>query len=99
MSKYGHAFHKADQTQLVIVQSFERAGWTVLDTHKVGGGAPDLFVAKRGVTIAIEAKTGKKKRMDNQVEWAEKWNGLYLWGSDHLVLLEQAEAILWGRER
>jgi len=99
MSKGGYAFNRADQTQPVIVQSFEKAGWTVLDTHRVGGGAPDLFVAKRGVTIAVEAKTGKRKRRDNQIAWANDWNGLYLWGSDPLVLLEQAEAMLWGERR
>jgi len=90
--------HKTDTTQSAIVQAFRQAGWSVQDTSAVGGGAPDLFVAKRGVTIAIEAKTGKKKRMNNQVEWAESWRGLYVWGSDPLVLLELAEAMLWGHE-
>jgi len=90
--------HKTDTTQSAIVQAFRQAGWSVQDTSAVGGGAPDLFVAKRGVTIAIEAKTGKRKRMDNQVEWAELWRGDYIWGSDPLILLEQAEDKLRARE-
>jgi cellulase/cellobiase CelA1 len=90
--------HKVDTTHSAIVQAFRQAGWSVLDTSAVGSGAPDMFVAKRGVTIAVEAKTGKKQRRDNQIVWANEWNGLYLWGSDPLELLEQAEAMLWGRD-
>ena len=90
--------HKVDTTQSAIVQAFRQAGWSVQDTSAVGSGAPDLFVAKSGHTIAIEAKTGKKKRMENQIEWAELWRGDYIWGSDPLILLEQAEDKLRARE-
>jgi len=89
---------KVDTSQRDIVQAFEQAGWSVLDTSRVGGGAPDLFVAKRGVTIAVECKTGKKKRQVNQVEWEECWHGLYLWGSNPLELLEVAENLMTENE-
>lgn len=99
MAKSGYAFHRADLTQPAFVEAFTKAGWSVMDSHRIGGGVPDLFVAKRGVTIAIECKTGKEKRRDNQVVWESKWNGLYLWGSNPLELLEQAEKMLTERER
>jgi hypothetical protein len=94
----GFAASKKDLSQPAIEAAFEVAGWSVCDTHAMGERAPDLFVAKRGMTIAIECKTGKAKRMEHQVAWAEDWRGAYLWGSDPLVLLEQAEALLQEKE-
>lgn len=90
---------KVDITQSPTVQAFLRAGWSVLDTSRIGGGAPDLFVSKRGVTVAIECKTAKKQRRENQIAWADDWRGEYLWGNDPLQLLEMAEAKLEGWDR
>lgn len=90
---------KPDNTQRATVQAFQQAGWSVLDLKSLGGGAPDLLVAKHGVSIVLELKSGSKKRRDNQIEWAQQWRGEYLWGNNPLYLLEQAEAILEARER
>lgn len=89
----GWAPSKKDATQPAIEQAFARAGWSIDDTHITPHGF-DLYVAKRGVTIAIECKTGRRKRTPEQVEKAEQWQGLYLTGSDPLVMLETAEAML-----
>ena len=85
---------KKDLTQPAIEDAFRSASWSVCDVHALGKQAPDLFVSKAGLTIAIEAKTGTNKRKAHQEEWAEGWRGKYLWGSDPLLLLEQAEAML-----
>ena len=90
----GHAPSRKDNTQTPTEQAFERAGWSVCDVHALGENAPDLFVSKRQVTIAIECKTGNEKRKPHQVKWAEKWQGDYLTGNNPLTLLEQAEGIL-----
>lgn len=95
----GFAPAKKDSSQPAIEKAFERAGWVVCDVHALGRNAPDLFVAKAGVTIAIECKSGSRKRKEHQVEWAELWPGLYLWGSNPLTLLEDAEVILRKEQR
>ena len=85
---------KKDTTQPAIEAAFVRAGWSICDTHALGRQAPDMFVSKRRTTIAIECKTGKRKRAAHQVEWEQSWQGHYLTGNDPLKLLEWAEAIL-----
>ena len=94
----GFAGSKKDTTQPAIEAKFRQAGWSVCDTHALGVEAPDMFVAKRGLTIAIECKTGKAKRKPHQIDWAIEWRGEYLWGSNPLYLLEQAENILEAKE-
>lgn len=73
---------------------FAGAYWTVLDTSGLGEDAPDMFVSKFGITIAIECKSPGKQRTTGQTEWAEWWKGHYLWGSDADTLLQEAEAII-----
>ena len=90
----GHAPSKKDTVQPAIEAAFIRAGYSVCDVHALGKDAPDLFVAKSNVTIAIECKTGSNKRMPHQVDWADDWHGEYLTGNDPLKLLEEAEFIL-----
>ena len=85
---------KKDLTQKPIEDAFKKASWSICDVHALGEDAPDLFVAKHLVTIAIECKSGKRKRSPTQIEWAEAWRGRYLTGNDPALLLLQAEAIL-----
>jgi len=84
---------KKDLTQTGIEFAFIAAGWAICDTHALGKKAPDLFVSKSLVTIAIECKTGNRKRKAHQVEWAENWKGHYLTGNDAEALLKAAEEI------
>lgn len=93
----GFAPAKKDGSQPAIEAAFIQAGWSVDDVHVCANGF-DLYVAKRGHTIAIECKTGNKKRTPEQIDKAERWQGDYLWGSDPLVLLETAEAKLNERK-
>jgi hypothetical protein len=85
---------KKDLTQKGIEQAFIASDWAVCDVHALGKDAPDLFVSKGGhTTIAIEAKTGNRKRKAHQVEWAENWKGHYLTGNDAEALLRSAQEI------
>ena len=87
----GHAPSKKDTVQPAIEAAFIRAGYSVCDVHALGKDAPDLFVAKGNVTIAIECKTGNNKRIPHQAKWAATWNGFYLWGNDPATLVQEAE--------
>jgi Holliday junction resolvase len=66
-----------DANQKEIVRELKQRGYAVEDFAKVGGGVPDLLVAKNGVTIAVEIKrtiVGKFKI--GQLEWLATWKGL-----------------------
>ena len=93
----GFAPAKKDTSQPAIEAAFIQAGWSVDDVHVCANGF-DLYVAKRGHTIAVECKTGSKKRTPEQIDKADRWQGDYLWGSDPLSLLEAAEDKLKARE-
>jgi len=85
---------KKDTTQPAIEAAFKRAGWSLVDTHALGDDAPDLFVSYGRTTIAIECKTGKRKRTPGQIVWADNWQGYYLSGNDPLQLLTDARNII-----
>lgn len=52
--------HRRDDNHQAVVAALRAAGWYVLDTSQVGGGCPDLFVAKGGRLVPIELKDGAK---------------------------------------
>lgn len=85
---------KKDGTQPATETAFHDAGWSVCDVHAVGREAPDLFVAKHMLTIAIECKSPGEKRQLHQLAWADEWQGRYLCGEDALDLLTSAEELL-----
>ena len=81
---------KKDTTQPIAEQMFRESGWSVCDVHALGKNAPDMFVAKENVTIAVEMKSAGRKRKEHQVAWAESWQGHYLTGDDPAELVERA---------
>lgn len=90
----GFAPSRKDGTQSNVEMAFHSAGWSFCDVHSVGKDAPDLFVAKRGLTIAIECKSPGGKRAEHQIQWAKDWQGAYLCGEDAFDLLTSAEQLL-----
>jgi hypothetical protein len=48
-----------DLSEASIVEYLRKAGWSVLPVNTKDG--PDLFIAKAGITVAIECKSGKRK--------------------------------------
>jgi hypothetical protein len=49
-----------DANQPEIVSALRHAGATVIHTHTVGKGAPDIVCGFRGVTFLLEIKDGSK---------------------------------------
>ena len=40
----------------VFVEALEKFGWTVISLARLGGGVPDLLIAKQGRTALVEVK-------------------------------------------
>ena len=71
---------KVDANQTDITQAIRQMGATVLHTHQLGQGAPDLAVGWRGVNLLIEIKDGskppsKRKLTPDEQEWHDNWRG------------------------
>lgn len=88
---------KADANQKNIVAALRKAGASVVPTHTVGQGFPDLVVAFNGRTMLLEIKdpTQPKHRHEltpAQVEFHAKWTG-----EIHIVFtVEQALEVIAG---
>ena len=73
---------KVDANQPDIVKALRGVGCSVQDLSKVGGGCPDLLVARNGVSILIEViGPDKAKRFPpsglskGQIAWHASWRG------------------------
>lgn len=69
---------RVDANQREIVDALRRAGRSVLPTHQLGRGFPDLIVGFRKRNFLIEIKTDKGKLTDDQKEIAEVYRGTIL---------------------
>lgn len=70
-----HLPHRKDANHVEIKSALESVGFTVWDTHMVGGGFPDMVAAKAGVAFLVEVKTPKGKLNADQVEFIARWPG------------------------
>jgi hypothetical protein len=71
---------RVDANQPEIIQALQQVGATVLLTHMLGQGAPDLAVGYRGVNYWLEVKDGakppsKRKLTPDEAVWHEVWRG------------------------
>lgn len=88
---------KADANQPVIVAALRRCGFVVAHCHAVGGGFPDLVIARRGWTGLVEVKDGSKppsarKLTPDEAEFHAKWPG-------EIYILETVEDVLKLNDR
>ena len=72
---------KKDVNHNEIADIFKKNGWSVLDVSQLKKCC-DMFIAKRGRTIAVEVKDGAKppsarKLTDGELIFARNWNGEY----------------------
>lgn len=85
MSRYRRrpSGHK-DSVHASIVQELRQLGASVLETHALGDGAPDLIVGFRGVTALVELKNGARyhqtvtkmrQRLETQQAYLDAWRG------------------------
>lgn len=75
--------HK-DSNHDQVVRELRAQGATVLETHALGNGLPDLIVGLNGVTALVELKNGsrdhqtireKRERLARQAAYLEAWRG------------------------
>ena len=66
---------KPDANHKNIVQALEKAGCTVYDATRVGGGFPDLVVGRGKKCWLLECKTEKGKLNAQQREFRDWWQG------------------------
>lgn len=70
---------RIDANQPAVVEFFRKAGCSVAITSALGGGFPDLVVAKRGLTIVVEVKDGSRKPSEQRLtEDEERFFGAWL---------------------
>ena len=70
--------YRVDENHRAIVAAFDEMEFSIVNSAKVGGGVPDLFVAKFGKTIAVEIKAENGSLNEEQVKFMETWQGRYL---------------------
>ena len=70
---------RVDANQKEIVQQLRKLGVSVLHTHQLGRGAPDLVLGYRNDNFLVELKDGNKtksqqKLTPDEIEFQEKWD-------------------------
>lgn len=64
-----------DANQPQIVALYEALGCSVVDTHGLGFGYPDLTIGIGGVTELAEVKTEVGSLSDSQIRFSRDWRG------------------------
>jgi len=63
---------KVDTTHPSIRNHLRAIGWRVHDTSSVGGGFPDLVVARCGFTALVECKSGSEAGAEMELNELQK---------------------------
>jgi hypothetical protein len=71
---------RTDANHADIVAAFRVCGFSVLSLHQVGGGCPDLLVARAGRSALVEVKDGsqspsRRKLRASQEDFRAAWRG------------------------
>ncbi len=69
---------RVDQNQRAIVAALRQFGATVLHTHTLGHGAPDIIVGHRNRNLMLEIKAEGGHLTDDEHEFGRTWRGQYL---------------------
>lgn len=72
---------RTDDNQKEIVAAFRKFGCSVLDTHALSHGVPDILVSKHKKTVFIEIKDGSKspsarKLTKDEEHFHTNWQGI-----------------------
>lgn len=83
---------RTDSNHTEVINAFRQLGWSVYSTHQLGGGFPDIVVAKNSFTALVEVKDGNKPPSKRQLTPDEKifhenWQG-------EIVIIESLDDIL-----
>ena len=71
---------RVDENQTLIVQTFRNLGCSVMFTHMIGRGVPDLVIGKNNCSVLVEIKDGSKcpsarKLTPDEAEFHANWRG------------------------
>jgi hypothetical protein len=66
---------KPDENQAMIVSTYEALYCSVVDTHELGGGFPDLVVGIAGITCLVEVKNADGTLKRSQETFKLDWRG------------------------
>ena len=66
---------RKDENHAEIVAGLKQACRSVAETHRLGGGFPDLLVGFGGKMWLFEVKTKEGKLQKSQLEFFETWRG------------------------
>ena len=71
---------RVDANHAEIIRVLRKAGCSVLDMSRLGGGAPDILIGYGGISLPAEIKCGAKppsarKLTPKQREWHDSWTG------------------------
>lgn len=67
---------RTDDNHAEAKKWFHDLGCSVVDLSQVGGGCPDLLVAKHGQSMLVEIKQDHGKLSAGQVEFMQTWKGI-----------------------
>ena len=71
-----YAFSKKDKNHKEIVDALvEIPGVSVFETHRIGGGFPDIVVGFRGETYLVEIKSANGKLTGPERDFFDNWTG------------------------
>lgn len=92
-------FPRLDATHRAAADALRAAGWSVVSLAAVGGGVPDLLIAKGGFTALLEMKSRRtdvresaassRKRLNAmQEDFRMAWRGAVLveWDAEGAVM-------------
>jgi Holliday junction resolvase len=73
---------RVDSNQKKIVSELRELGCSILHTHQLGKGAPDIIVGYNGNNYLIEIKDGNKtlsqqKLTKDELHFQSNWKGAY----------------------
>ena len=66
---------RQDSNHASIVKDLRLLGYQVHEMKSVGGGFPDILVARNGKMALLEIKTEDGDLNDKQKQWHSKWEG------------------------
>ena len=64
-----------DANQAEIIDALRKAGGSVFDAHRVGGGFPDIIVGYQGRNLLMEIKTPLGRLNAKQRRFHDAWRG------------------------
>ena len=64
-----------DANHTEIAHALQATGASVHNTHRVGGGYPDLTCGIEGVNLLVEVKTPTGTLNDNERQFHQGWRG------------------------